>query len=104
LGTSTRRNPFFDGLIVLTSPTKNAHLFFGMPQGSAPPLQPCPEREQLFKKAASARREHDELRRKLRKVIGTDKHEAANQRALAVLEEAEAAMNEYLKHVQEHGC
>jgi predicted metal-binding transcription factor (methanogenesis marker protein 9) len=76
-----------------------------MPQEGEPRFQPCPEREQLIKKAASARREYDELRRNLGVVvIGTDEYHAVNQRARAALAEAETAMNEYLKHVQEHGC
>jgi hypothetical protein len=86
-----------------TCRTKNASVVW-VPQEGAPAFQPCPEHEKLFKKAASARREHDELRRQLGKVVGTDQFEIVNQRARAVLEEAEAAMNEYLKHVREHEC
>jgi hypothetical protein len=85
-----------------TCRTKNASVVW-VPHEGAPTFQkPCSEHEKLFKKAASARREHDELRRQLRKVVGTDQFEIVNQRARAVLEEAEAAMNEYLKHVREH--
>jgi len=57
-----------------------------------------------LKKAASARREHDELKRKAGRVIGTEEYHAINQRARAALHNAEIAMNEYVHHVREHGC
>jgi predicted metal-binding transcription factor (methanogenesis marker protein 9) len=70
----------------------------------APTFQPCPEREELLKKAASARREYDELRHKLKTLIGAEDYHAINERARAALHEAELAVNKYRNHVQEHGC
>lgn len=75
-----------------------------MPREGTPLFQPCPEREQLLKKAASARREHDELKRKAGMVIATEKYHAVIESARAALQKAEMARNEYLDHVREHGC
>jgi hypothetical protein len=75
-----------------------------MPEAGAPYFQPCQEREQLIKKAASARREHDELRRKPGMLTGTAEYRAADERARVALQEAEMAVHEYLDHVREHGC
>lgn len=75
-----------------------------MPQEGLPLFQRCPEREQLLNKAASARREHDELKRKAGMVVGTEKYHAVIESAHAALQMAETAMNEYLDHVREHGC
>lgn len=66
-------------------------------------LQPCPAREQLLKKAASARREHDEFKRKAGMVIGTEEYHALNESARADLHKAGVAVNEYINHVREHG-
>jgi hypothetical protein len=76
-----------------------------MPQEGAPRFQPCSDREAILKKAASARREYDELRRKPGMLTGTEEYQSTNEeRARAALEEAQTSINEYLKHVQEHGC
>jgi hypothetical protein len=76
-----------------------------MSQEGTPVFQPCSEREQLIKKAASARREYDELKRALGALlIGTEEYHAVNEQARAALREAEVAMSEYLLHVQEHRC
>jgi len=69
-----------------------------------PLFQPCPERKELLNKAASARREHDELKRGAGMVIGTEEYHAVNESARAALHKAEMAMNEYVHHVREHGC
>jgi hypothetical protein len=73
-------------------------------QEGTPLFQPCPEREQFLKKAASARREHDELKRKAGMVIGTEEYHVVNESARAALHKAEVAVNEYINHVREHGC
>ena len=67
-----------------------------------PLLQPCPERARLLKKAADARRLHDELKLKAGSGIGT--LESASEIARAALYKAEMATLEYLDHVREHGC
>jgi predicted metal-binding transcription factor (methanogenesis marker protein 9) len=73
-------------------------------QESHDPFQPCPEREQFLKKAASARREYQELKRKLGTLIGTEEDHAINRSERAALHKAEMAVNEYLNHAQKHGC
>jgi hypothetical protein len=73
-------------------------------QEGMPLFQPCTEREQLLRKAASARHEHDELKRKVGMLIGTEEYHALNKSARAALHKAEMAVNEYINHVREHGC
>jgi hypothetical protein len=67
-------------------------------------FQPCAERKQLLEKAAPARREHDDLKRRAGMIIGTEEYHAVNESARAALHKAETAVNEYLHHVWEHGC
>jgi len=83
---------------------ENEHLLFRMPQEGVPLFQPCPERKELLNKAAYARREHDDLKRRAGMMIGTEEHHAVNESARAALHKVETAVNEYLHHVREHGC
>jgi hypothetical protein len=65
---------------------------------------PCEERKELLKKAASALREHEELKHKADVVIGTDKYQELNKTAIEAMHKAETALASYLHHVREHGC
>jgi hypothetical protein len=67
-----------------------------------PLFQACPERARLLKKAADARREHDEL--KSAASLGIATLESASETAHLALHKAETATFEYLDHVREHGC
>jgi RNase adaptor protein for sRNA GlmZ degradation len=65
---------------------------------------PCEKHQELLKRAGSARREYEELKRLADMVIGTNDYHVLNERVNETLQKSEASTNDYLRHVREHRC